>query len=215
MQGRIAPDVGQLLLPLLRLPLLQVVRDMARQPVLVRAVDLRLDGEVLLLQPHHRATATAQVSRAGAATRGSARTICLSSSLTWSSASRSRTRSPSGPPRPSARARTTSRSSTARLVAEPLVLDAVHNGQALAPVDRLGHQLDELLRIAEEVVQPLAPDQSRPILLPSCGTSSPRPRAHRPEAYPRMVQRHDSRVRAQRHHRINRGGPSGGKVRCQ
>ena len=45
------------------------------------------------------------------------------------------------------------------LVAEALVLDAVHQGQALAAVDGLGGQLDELLRIALEVVEPPAVGQ--------------------------------------------------------
>jgi hypothetical protein len=37
------------------------------------------------------------------------------------------------------------------LVAEALVLDAVNEGQALAAVDGLGRELDELLRVAPEV----------------------------------------------------------------
>ena len=45
------------------------------------------------------------------------------------------------------------------LVAEALVLDAVHQGQALGAVDGLGGQLDELLRVALEVVEPAAVGQ--------------------------------------------------------
>ena len=46
------------------------------------------------------------------------------------------------------------------LVAEALVLDAVHQGQALGAVDRLGGQFDELLRVALEVVEPAAVRQN-------------------------------------------------------
>ena len=45
------------------------------------------------------------------------------------------------------------------LIAKLLVLDAVDQGQALAAVDGLGGQLDELLRVALEVVQPPAAAQ--------------------------------------------------------
>ena len=45
------------------------------------------------------------------------------------------------------------------LVAEALVLDAVHQGEALGAVDGLGGQLDELLRVALEVVEPAAVGQ--------------------------------------------------------
>mmetsp|Transcript_41596 Transcript_41596/g.97602 ORF Transcript_41596/g.97602 Transcript_41596/m.97602 type:complete len:374 (+) Transcript_41596:154-1275(+) len=45
------------------------------------------------------------------------------------------------------------------LVAQPLVADAVHQHGALAAVDGLGHRLDELLRVALEVVQAVALDQ--------------------------------------------------------
>ena len=44
-------------------------------------------------------------------------------------------------------------------VADPLVLDAIHHGQALGAVDGFGGQLDELLRVALEVVEPPAVGQ--------------------------------------------------------
>jgi hypothetical protein len=52
-QRRVAADIGQLLLPLLRLALPQIVGHAAREAVLVGAVDLGLDGDVLLLEPQH------------------------------------------------------------------------------------------------------------------------------------------------------------------
>jgi hypothetical protein len=39
------------------------------------------------------------------------------------------------------------------LVAEPLVLDAVDDGEPLAAIDRLGGQFDEGLGVALEVVE--------------------------------------------------------------